>query len=232
MQRACVQAAARGRLRIFALSVFLSTLGWLPVCRVPARRPGDFHLRPQMKVTKAKRLNATPFGSFFALGWIGPAGHLETPPWIDATARSTRPRCASALGPAFSRGRGFAKPAPTSALQVGSVARFPSGPLDRASAACRTSERCCIEVLCFGDFHLDQQMKATRPPGRDPAGNAVSETVTEASQAVVRRATTHEGVRRAFHPSQWVHFNRTRYCVSSVATSTAISEAATITSAM
>jgi hypothetical protein len=26
-----------------------------------------------------------------------------------------------------------------------------------------------IEVVCFGDFHLDQQMKVTRPPGRDPA---------------------------------------------------------------
>jgi hypothetical protein len=29
-----------------------------------------------------------------------------------------------------------------------------------------------IEVVCFGDFHLDQQMKVTRPPGRDPARNA------------------------------------------------------------
>jgi hypothetical protein len=29
-----------------------------------------------------------------------------------------------------------------------------------------------IEVLCFGDFHLDQQMKVTRLPGRDPARHA------------------------------------------------------------
>jgi hypothetical protein len=29
-----------------------------------------------------------------------------------------------------------------------------------------------IQVLCFGDFHLDQQMKVTRPPGRDPACHA------------------------------------------------------------
>jgi len=26
-----------------------------------------------------------------------------------------------------------------------------------------------IQALCFGDFHLCQQMKVTRPPGRDPA---------------------------------------------------------------
>ena len=26
-----------------------------------------------------------------------------------------------------------------------------------------------IRALCFGDFHLCQQMKVTRPPGRDPA---------------------------------------------------------------
>ena len=31
------------------------------------------------------------------------------------------------------------------------------------------SGRMCIQALCFGDFHLCQQMKVTRPPGRDPA---------------------------------------------------------------
>jgi hypothetical protein len=35
-----------------------------------------------------------------------------------------------------------------------------------------------IEVVCFGDFHLDQQMKVTRPPGRDPARNALRNTST------------------------------------------------------
>jgi hypothetical protein len=33
-----------------------------------------------------------------------------------------------------------------------------------------------IEVLCFGDFHLDPQMKVTRPPGRDPARTALKNT--------------------------------------------------------
>jgi len=141
-------------------------------CRVPARRPGNFHLRPQMKATKAKGPNATPYGSFFALRTPGPAGHLETPRRIEATVHSTRPRFALALGPADQRGRGIARPAPPSAPPVRWVTLSPSGPPGRGSDACRTHERCCIEVVCFGDFHLDQQMKVTRPPGRDPAGNA------------------------------------------------------------
>ena len=31
-----------------------------------------------------------------------------------------------------------------------------------------------IQALCFGDFHLCQQMKVTRPPGRDPAPDSVN----------------------------------------------------------
>jgi hypothetical protein len=30
------------------------------------------------------------------------------------------------------------------------------------------SDQIGIQALCFGDFHLCQQMKVTRPPGRDP----------------------------------------------------------------
>ena len=32
-----------------------------------------------------------------------------------------------------------------------------------------------IQALCFGDFHLCQQMKVTRPPGRDPATSPSAE---------------------------------------------------------
>jgi hypothetical protein len=143
-------------------------------CRVPARRPGNFHLRPQMKVTKAKGLKAKPLSPFFAPCPPGPAGHLEPPPQLGATTHSTRPRFALPLGPANQRGRGLARPAPPSARRVRCAACPPSGPLDGTADACRTSERCCIQGLCFGDFHLALQMKVTRPPGRDPAGNAVS----------------------------------------------------------
>ena len=154
-------------------------------CRVPARRPGGFHLRPQMKVTKAKGLNAKPLSSFFPPRTPGPAGHLEPPPPIEATAHSTRPRCASAGDPANLRGRGFARPAPPSARWVRCAARAPSGPLGRVSAACRTHERCCIEGLCFGDFHLAHQMKVTRPPGRNPASNANRNPSNKPRQASV-----------------------------------------------
>jgi hypothetical protein len=33
----------------------------------------------------------------------------------------------------------------------------------------------CIQRLCFGDFHLAQQMKVTRLPGRDPARSQARE---------------------------------------------------------
>ena len=34
--------------------------------------------------------------------------------------------------------------------------------------------KCVFQALCFGDFHLGQQMKVTRPPGRDPAPDSVN----------------------------------------------------------
>jgi hypothetical protein len=39
-----------------------------------------------------------------------------------------------------------------------------------------------FEVLCFGDFHLDPQMKVTRPPGRDPACNALNNTAMKRAE--------------------------------------------------
>ena len=170
MSDRCRPAAVLFPMRILALGLDWRCSADCVASRVPPRRAGNFHLRPQMKVTKAKGLKATPFGSFFALRRPGPAGHFDTPPRIEPTTRSTRPRFASAWGPADLRGRGFARPAPSSAPQVRCAASSPSRPPDRGSGACRTSERCCIQPLCFGDFHLGPQMKVTRPPGRDPAG--------------------------------------------------------------
>jgi hypothetical protein len=39
-----------------------------------------------------------------------------------------------------------------------------------------------VQPLCFGDFHLGPQMKVTRPPGRDPARNAVNNTSMKRAQ--------------------------------------------------
>ena len=42
------------------------------------------------------------------------------------------------------------------------------------------------QALCFGYFHLGQQMKVTRPPGRDPA-RVESEVPSEALRDLPRR---------------------------------------------
>ena len=70
------------------------------------------------------------------------------------------------------------------------------------------AERCCIEPLCFGDFHLGPQMKVTRPPGRDPAGNAVNQTAPKRGDgqrphwAESRRPACVKRVWGRFHPRQ------------------------------
>jgi hypothetical protein len=63
---------------------------------------------------------------------------------------------------------------------------FKQCPPDRGADGNGEDEWCCIQALCFGDFHLGQQMfaqrgpahfaqqsyagtKVTRLPGRDPA---------------------------------------------------------------
>jgi hypothetical protein len=161
----------------------------LPQCRVPARRPGDFHLRPQMKVTKAKGLNPTPYGSFFALRTLGPAGHLDAPWVFDPASGSAGLAARFGLGPEhvrWVRQARYPEACPPSALSDRLKTVSPGRPPGRASAACRTRERCCLQGLCFGDFHLAPQMKVTRPPGRDPA---------------LRQSTTHRQVAPG-HPPQ------------------------------
>ena len=138
--------------------------------RVPARRPGNFHLRPQMKVTKAKGPMQNPSMRSARCG-TAPSGPSEAPLRIMTPARwaglaSRRPGVQRFV----LRGRAPATPAPTSALQGRCAAGVTNGPPGAAPQRAERNERCCIEGLCFGDFHLAPQMKVTRPPGRDPAG--------------------------------------------------------------
>ena len=172
-------AAARGPLQRVCSS---DTCG-VPRSRVPARRPGNFHLRPQMKVTKAKGLNATPLSSFCtrrtrAQRATWKPRRLSYPcfarrvlashwPWVQRNTGTTQPRIKVALG---QRGRGIARSAPPSALSPGAAAGPPSGPLGAVPTWAERKYRFCVQGLCFGDFHLALQMKVTRPPGRDPAG--------------------------------------------------------------
>jgi hypothetical protein len=63
-----------------------------------------------------------------------------------------------------------------------------------------------IEVVCFGDFHLDQQMKVTRPPGRDPARNAWSNTSTNAPKANGSKGPQADAIRAPRpHHARWSH---------------------------
>ena len=150
--------------------------------RVPARRPGNFHLRGQMKVTKAKALNATPL---MRSARAGTPAQRATWREGDASALQRTRRCglrnASPAQIRWTQGQSEARPRRANCRfelrRCVQVAR-------RAGCAKREerAERCCIQPLCFGDFHLGPQVKVTRPPGRDPAGNAVSKTKAKRTQ--------------------------------------------------
>ena len=161
-----------GPLRTVAVGSFCRESTGRVACRVPARRPGNFHLRGQIKVTKAKALNATPLMRSARAG--GPARRATWRPCSTADlprARRRGPRKASPALTRWTQGRRAARPRrvscrldPPRGLQVA-----------RRAGVAQREERavwCCIEPLCFGDFHLGPQMKVTWPPGRDPAGNA------------------------------------------------------------
>jgi len=155
-------------------------------CRVPARRPGNFHLRGQMKVTKAKALNATPFARSARAG-----SPVRRATWKECgtadlqRSRRRGPRKASPARIRWTQGQSEARPRRANSyfdapgrLQVARRA----GPAKREER----TERFCIEPLCFGDFHLGPQMKVTRPPGRDPAGWHAADTANKRKFANVR----------------------------------------------
>ena len=105
----------------------------------------------------------------------GPAGHLDAPLQIGPAAHSAT-RASPSLGPRRFSGPAQAKAKRGRAVEWavasmgGGASKWPAGPGFRQRE--ERTERCCIERLCFGDFHLGPQMKVTRPPGRDPASNA------------------------------------------------------------
>jgi hypothetical protein len=174
--------------------------GWfLPASRVPARRPDNFgvritslrevsgpplreHLLAQMKVTKANGLNTTPI-------WPVRFGCLA-PPCLHSGG--------FAICPAPSRRCEASRIVERAAGSMEhSVASVPLGRLAEA----RRPHRCCIQALCFGDFHLGQQMKVTRPPGRDPARR--HEPVIQRAKRKVRK----RAARRRSRRSAWYEFH-------------------------
>ncbi len=141
-----------------------------------------------MKVTKAKGLEHQPFDLFAS------ATRLLRRLWHENIHRTTL----SVTSLTFSRSSSFrldpvgprrsgmpewsryeatgaaAKAQPVAAQlathPLGSSVALPMG--RTRQSACSRSEPAKwagVGALCFGDFHLGQQMKATRQPGRDPA---------------------------------------------------------------
>jgi hypothetical protein len=131
-----------------------------------------------MKVTKAKALKATPLMRSTRFGApVQRATWRECSPSILPRTRRRGPRKASPALIRWTPGQSEARPRRVNCrfdwLRWFQVARW-AGPARREERA----EWFCIQALCFGDFHLSQQMKVTRPPGRNPAMRARKKEVT------------------------------------------------------
>jgi hypothetical protein len=167
--------------------------------RVSARLPSNFHLLAQMKVTKAKGLEHQPFEWFAPATRLLPRLWHENVQraTLSVTSLTFSRSSAFRLDPAGPRRGGVPRSWPTNTVQplpaaglssratgaaakAQPVAAHPLGssvalPMGRTRKfACSRSEQAKwagVRALCFGDFHLGQQMKVTRQPGRDPAGS-------------------------------------------------------------
>ena len=157
--------------------------------RVPARRPGNFHLLAQMKVTKAKGLNTDLDGMLGqklkrSLAYRDTTDHFLADPSsrCDFIGRKALLVLWRTSNDPFGR-------AARSEVLLRQPRKFEPQEIRRREAASKSVRKRCeplggtkpgaltkqmsgqigIQALCFGDFHLCQQMKVTRPPGRDPA---------------------------------------------------------------
>ncbi len=166
-----------------------------------------------MKVTKAKGLNAKPLSAFFPLAAPRPSGPLGCSAAASNPQR-TRRRGLASLRPRMRitrnasirstriRGRGIASRAVECA----------GGPIDRgaskwpAGPGCRKREKNASRGVAFSPFALvtfiwASQMKVTRPPGRDPAGNAKKKrSKRRTTDKPPRRVASHHPGRQACHP--------------------------------
>jgi len=180
-----------------------------------ARRAGNFHLLAQMKVTKAKGLNThlcrergcilsrfvshrIPSARCLAdpsslRDFIGPKALLiDWRPSIDRRGRLVQ------LGPRAQSKALLAARSENEPLEKGPGTRHqskrkPSEPRGRPESRAltqQTSGQIGIQALCFGDFHLCQQMKVTRPPGRDPATDSVNRQTRRNSTTLSRETNT------------------------------------------
>ena len=214
--------------------------------RVPARRPGNFHLLAQMKVTKAKGLNTDlcrgrgcilsrfvrhriPSACFLAdpsslRDFIGRKALVRRE--VDADHRRVQvsgvaryqvrsirdtvltvvhsaaefarsgarsaTECARSRAHSSDRSR-FEPPERDAAKAASHAKRKRFSPLGRSESRALTQQmsgQMCIQALCFGDFHLCQQMKVTRPPGRDPATDGLNRPAARSQKTQSRETST------------------------------------------
>eukprot|EP01041_Mallomonas_annulata_P026285 gene26285-47555_t len=126
---------------------------WRAARRVPPRQAGNFHLRAQMKVTKAKGLNTSPFGL------LASASRLLQQLWPENTLRTTA--SVSSLR--------FKHAVSTRLDPVGSsVWLLVPEPLPFAFSRSVVTKWAGVQGLFFGYFFLAPQKKVTRLPGRNP----------------------------------------------------------------
>ena len=171
-------------------------------CRVPPRRAGNFgvhitslremsepplreHLLTQMKVTKAKGLTQHPIRPPLC-GSLSPDREAQSlaPPASSLRPRSTTP--AVVQQSCHHAGSTSAQPRLDRFSWVmggGRSLAASDAPSRRCARAKRKSNRMLSWGLCFGDFHLPQQMKVTRPPGRDPASSLCTRQASQKGQA-------------------------------------------------
>ena len=120
----------------------------LSVTSLTFSRSSSFRLDPQ-----GPRRGGMPRWSRFGLA------RAAANKWLQAAAG-----CSRATGDA-------AKAQPVAAHPLGFSVALPMGRTRKfACSRSETAKWAGVRALCFGDFHLGQQMKATRQPGRDPAG--------------------------------------------------------------
>ena len=162
-------------------------------CRVPPRRAGNFHLLAQMKVTKAKGRN-TDLVRSLGCELERSLAHRRT---SDGFLADPSSRCdfigrkaplvlrrpsndrygRAAQSEVLLRQRSKFEPQEIRCRNAASKSarkRFDSlGETKPGALTQKVFGQIGIQALCFGDFHLCQQMKVARPPGRDPATDRV-----------------------------------------------------------
>ena len=152
-------------------------------------RPGrtsNFHLSGQMEVTKAKALNTSDVAGRIrattSVACKGLSGAFASVVALPTANCGPSAQCSCLCSPAA---LWFCAVQPS--RQVGaSASRHLKACTPRWLSPDATVQIAGVEAVCFGDFQLGQQMKVTRPPGRDPARRRESRRTARHAPALLR----------------------------------------------